>query len=355
MPDPQVRLSRAKSRRRTAVVVLATTTVAFLASCGTSGSSDGAASSTTASTTKPATTTTKVAPRPAGKVDCPSVDAVAAVVGGPVNKSMTAGGGMSASASIGMGSETGDETAIDGVVFGYEGCSYDLAEGGQGEVSITRVTSEDLDGPALYKAMENGARDDAESNGFGPLDGLGDGAYRDGNDVVVRAENAMLFVSVTDANHDGSSEDATILAKSMLPLGLKGDGESIDCDAVSASTPAALGPVEGTSTRGGGVGIGDLSIDTEGCQISFADGVDGTVMVADPGMWDAWVTAKGESSFTASFVQVALRERSGFDDGEVLLIDDGKAPLRITASGDDLDPGTAELRLDLAELVLAGK
>ena len=356
MLDQQVTIARMSStgprrRRRTVVAALAATTLAFLSSCGTSGG-NVAASSTTASTTAAATTTTKETPPSADKGDCPSADAVAGVVGGPVDKSRSTGFDSSTSGGISLGSEDGVEDTMEVLSFSYSGCSYELTEGGQGEVSVARITSETLDGSALYTAVEKAARADAESDGFEPLEGVGDNAYRDGKEVVVRTGDAMLFVSFTDANDDDSLEKATTLASAVVPLGLKGDGAGVDCDLLAAGVPAAFGAVDDTRMSGGSTGIGDLTIDTEGCQIIFADGSGGDVMVGDPSKWDAWVTATGKSSFTAQFVEVAIGERSGFDDGKMLLVDDGDAPLRITASGDDLDPGTAELRVALAELVL---
>ncbi|MEO6627201.1 MAG: hypothetical protein ABIP03_01390 [Aquihabitans sp.] len=355
MLDQQVTSARISSteprrRRRTVVAALAATTVAFLSSCGTSGTKV-AVPTTAASTTEPVTTTGTVTPRP-NKDVCPSADAVAGVVGGPVRKSTSAGFDSSTSGGITLGSESGVEDTMEVLSFSFNGCSYELTEGGQGEVAVTRITSETLDGSALYTAVEKAARDDAESDGFEPLEGVGDRAYRDGKEAVVRTGDAMLFVSFKDANDDDSLEKATTLASAVVPLGLKGDGAGIDCDLLATGVPAAFGTIDDTRMSGGSTGIGDLTIDTEGCQIMFADGSEGDVMVGDPSKWDAWVTATGKSSFTAQFVEVAIGERSGFDDGKMLLVDDGDAPLRITAAGDDLDPGTAELRVALAELVL---
>jgi hypothetical protein len=65
------------------------------------------------------------------------------LVGGPVDR-QGSGGGVSSSDAEG-----------NSLSYSYQGCAYELSEGGQGEVAVTRITEHDADGP-VFDALEGG-------------------------------------------------------------------------------------------------------------------------------------------------------------------------------------------------------
>lgn len=307
------------------------------------GSDTTAAKADRTTTTKATTTTADPTVDPDREPgECPTTTEVAELVGGPVDRSQSLGGNV----SVSLGG--------DSVAYSYEGCSYELTEGGQGEVGVDRISTEDdLGGATLYERLESVARDDAEGDGFTQLDDLGDDAYRDGAKAVVRTAGAMTFVSYDDPEGEEAFDPARTVAEAVLALDL-GSAEQPDCDAIEAAAEDAIGEVDRTIPSGGFIGVNDVSLTTRGCSVTFADGAEVDVAVTDPGQWDEWVAAKGDSMFTATFEEVTLGEQRAFDDGEVLIVDDGDQPLRVSADGDDLDPDPAEIRLALAELTLFG-
>ena len=98
----------------------------LVAGCGTGGD-DAATSTTTAptstSTTAATTTTGSTEPVDAEAV-CPDTAAVEELVGGPVDR-QGSGGGVSSSDAEG-----------NSLSYSYQGCAYELSEGGQGEVAV---------------------------------------------------------------------------------------------------------------------------------------------------------------------------------------------------------------------------
>jgi hypothetical protein len=331
----------------------------LLVACVASGEGDGASGtppsapseSTSTPTTAAERTTTSAAggEDPGGRQDagvegCPDDDAVADLVGGPVDRT-SSGGGVGAS---------------DGPSYSYEGCGYDLDGGGS--VGVARVTLEgadedpsDDDEPA-YGALDEQARRAFATDGFEPIVDLGDEAYRDGTAVAVRHGDRMAFVEVTPSEADDATRahtDATVLAVALLEVDLTLPPDQL-CAAVEAAVPGDLGAVERVVPSSGVVGVDDVSFSTSGCAIELADGAEAEVDVAAAEPWAAWVEAKQGSGFRAGYAATEVDGRAGFDTGDTLVVDDGERPLRITTEDLDLDvEAAAVLRRDLAALALA--
>lgn len=319
--------------------------LAGVASCAASGG-DGAAPATTArpattverstsSSTSEAdrTTTTDGSGSESGDTTCPDTESVAKIVGADVDR-ITA-----------LGSYGGD------IAYELHGCSFDRTDD-QGSADVVRLTPSGGSGADLFAKLEESARNEAADHGFEPVDGLGDEAYRNGRELLIRRGRTILLISFTPEGGDDDVDEARRVAKLVLPLSLP--SEDPDCDRVAAAL-ADLGTVD-TSFGGGGVtAANDASIQYEGCIVRFDDGDEAEVNVAPDDAWKAFVAAKSDSVFTHSFDQLSIGELAAFDDGEELFVDGGDRPWRI--STDDLpvsEDQAARIRRQLAELAVGG-
>jgi hypothetical protein len=252
---------------------------------------------------------------------------------------------------VDVGASGGGQASTSGVSYSYEGCSYDLADA-DGEVGIERVSVES-DGFA-FDLLSDDARLAADEDGFEPIDGLGDEAWRDGTTYAMRQGPSILLAEVIPAPGDSpgvAGSLSAILAEAVLPLDLTAPPTEL-CGAVEGAVADALGPVESLNESQGGVMVNEVSFETSGCRLELVDGAEAIVDVADAEPWDAWVAAKDASS-SGGYEGLTIGQLSAFDTGDELVVDDGDEPLRITTEGLDLDDGEAKtLRLDLAELAL---
>lgn len=321
-------------RRRTIqlMVVLALS----VSGCGIGADDGEAAPAETTADTSSSTTTANTGADPSASTGtewCPSQDEVSAIVGHAVTQGAT--GGFSGS----------DQLSIS-----YSGCSY----GGDGnDYTIARATIEtEKDGPAFDLLAEEAQGAVAES-GFSVVDGLGDDAYLDGQTLVFRTGDTVVFLG--GAAEDGSdiADRRDALAKALTTIDLS-DDEAV-CTAPADAVTDAFGPVSDTRIGGGVTAVDDVTIDTVSCTFAADDSIEVTLSVADAGSWDDWVAAKASSPFTASYEPSSIVGRAAFDTGAELIVDDGDKPLRIETStpgisGEDV----TALRVGLAELVLAG-
>jgi hypothetical protein len=327
-----------------------------LAGCSDGGDSTSSTTSATrvaTSTTEPRSSTT----RPRGTIgstgDCPDADAVAEVVGGPVDRNPNGG------SSFSSGSDG------KSVSYSYSGCDYEVTEGPDGEVTIAHITESQLDGKpgptgsALFDALATAAEADAVDDGFVSLEGIGREAYRDGDRIVARTATGLLVVSVEGADREPDLDATEALARAMARTSpaLTADGTSNGeaCADLHDAVGRAIGAgVTDDSQSSGSSGVGDASLDWSGCSFDLSGGGEATVGVGAADEWDAWVAAKRESPFSVSYEEVTVGELTAFDDGEKLVVDTGADPLLVETSGDDLGPDQATLRVDLAELALGG-
>lgn len=325
-------------------------TAVLLGACSTSGSGDAAPPSTTAdstttsSSTTEATTTTAQAEDPTepAAADCPSADDVAGVVGAEVDRSQS--GGITGS--------------TDGLSYSTRGCSYDLGDDA-GSVSISRITAEDDSGDEpFYLRLEAKAETDALTDGFEPVADVGDDAYRDGTDIVVKYGERIMFVGfssfddVDDQELTDRVDVATTLADNLVPLDLDQDAARA-CTAIEDLADRTVGTVSSTGPSSKSTGIGDVSISGEGCVLDLQDGRKLSVSVAEADQWDEWVKAKQSSTFTNSFTLASLGELSAYDTGEALIVNEGEEPLEVATNDLDLDAdAAADLRMELARLTL---
>lgn len=344
-PTPSRRPTGARRRARSTLAAVGLVGLGALAAA-CSGSGEGATTASTSSTTtsgspRSSSTTTTTAdgttttePDYLTEADCVPDDEVATVVGGQVDLTVSFGG---SSGEIG---------------YSYEGCSYDVV-GTEGSVGIVRLSNDGLDGAELYDALEAAAAASSDEDGFEQIDDLGDEAYRDGRKLVVLhgPQVLLLAYSPTGDSDDRNPDKALRVALAVLPIDLS--GKPIDCDAVGAALVDEFGPVASTMPGGGVDAVNDASLEYQNCTITFDDGGEADVGVADAAPFAEWVAGKKDSVFSTTFEATSVGELRAFDNGDELFVDDGAQPLRV--SSDDLDLGdeeAAELRLSLAELAV---
>ena len=334
---------RSPAPRRSAACAVVLIVVVVLAGCSTSGSD---AASTTTKVSKPTTTEKRVEKTTTTAVDddgptqepiagCPDPADVAKIVGSPVDQSQA------------VGSTFGSE-----ISYRADGCSYDLADD-KGSVKVQRLTADGTDSSQLFAKIETASAKDADENGFEKVDDLGDDAYRNGTELVVRHDDQILFLSYTPTgdSDDENPDKALRVATSVLPL--KMSSTQIECDPVGKALVDEFGAVDHALTGGGVVGVNDVSISTQNCTVVFKDKGEASVAVAPADQWKAWVAAKKGSGFRAVFNETSVGELAAFDTGEKLFVDDGDKPLVITTEGLKVSEAkAAEIRLAVAELAV---
>lgn len=330
--DPNDRYLR-RAIRLIVVLALAAT------GCGSGTGEDGAApTETTAPLTSSTAAPAEADPSASNGTDwCPAEDAVATVVGHAVTQGAT--GGFS-----GFG-----ELSVS-----YSGCSYRSDENkNENDYDITRATIEtEKDGQA-FDLLDEDAQGAAAESGFNAVADLGDDAYLDGQTLVFRNGDTMVLLEVTADDGSDLATRRDTLAKALTTIDLS-DDEAV-CTAPADAMSAAIGPVSGTRSGGGGLSIDDISIATTSCTFEAEDGTEATISVADADSWDGWVAANESTPFNASYTMSTIGGHPAFDNGSELFVDDGKEPLRIASSTPDLSRDDAiALRANLAELVLAG-
>lgn len=337
--------------RRTLPVV---TVAVLLAGCGTSGGREATGPTGAPGRTTTSAATTATAPpdrKPSGdqygEADCPTAEAVAKVVGTALDRSMS----IASSFSGDLGTSS-------------NGCSYRPTSGGSSddEVAIRRMTTQaELKG-TLFAALNKAAKADAAENGFTPLDGVGDEAYLDGQEVVAHAGDAMVFVEYDSAPEvaAGADSPATILARDVIAQH-PDPASPPACAELEPLVRTRSGKITEAMGHSGFIGFGDnISITSSGCAITLADGTEVTVSVAPADHWDDWVADKRDSAFTASYAPATVLGRAAFDDGDALIVDDGTgasgdSPYEVVVKGFGLDDaGAAERRVAVAELAIGG-
>lgn len=332
-------------------LALSASLVGLLATGCSTGGDDAAAPTTTAratttATTASTTTTTTGTTEPFDSESvCPATDAVEALLGRPVDRQVS-GGGVSSSDLEG-----------NSLSYSYQGCSFDLDDGAQGEldgeVAVTRITEHDADG-SIFDAVEADALTDFDEDGLEALPDLGDDAYRTGTELAVLLGDVMVFVEGLDEDGDASMDLTRELAESLLS---EGGGlltePDLDCDEIGAFAPPSFGTLDSTGSAPSTVIVDEVTLNMDGCVLDFDGGRTGRVSVAPADQWDAWLAAERASMFTVQYTALEIDGHRAFDDGETLLVDDDpERPLRITSEGDDLGDGQADLRRRLAELAL---
>lgn len=331
------------------LVALTAATSLLVAGCGSGGDDTSTATTvrsatttaTTPSTTSDATTTTTGGG--AREVACPETAAVEELIGGPVDRTMSSGSTSSA-----------DLEGLN-LSYRYQGCSYELDDNGQGEVSVTRIVDHDAEG-SIFEALLDAREGDFVTDGFEEVTDLGDEAYRVGTELAVLTGEVMALFEVSDADDQPDADLRLELAEALLSEGggILSETE-LDCDEIAAMAPVGLGTLESTGSAPATSIVDGVTLETKGCHMTFADGATARVGVAPSAQWDAWVEAERNSGFTVELDQTEVAGNPAFDDGDVLIVnDDPDRPLRITSRGDDLDPDPATLRRQLAELVLKG-
>ncbi|MBX3284589.1 MAG: hypothetical protein KF703_04525 [Actinobacteria bacterium] len=340
-PIPTIRPIGARSRARSAVVASGLASLLVLAACSGSGQAEGPTAAT--STSKPPGTTTTESRRTTttegdddvvDEEQCVPTEVVAEVVGQPVERQLSFGG-------------SGGE-----VSYSYAGCSYDVADG-DGSVGIGRVSGEELDGPELYDALEADAAASSDEDGFERVDDLGDEAYRDGRRLVVLHGPQVLLLAYTPTGDTDDRNPDDALRVAMAVLDLDASADPIDCDPIGDALVDEFGSVESTSGGGGFDSVNDATLEYQSCTITFDDGGEAEVGVADAGPFADWVAGKRDSIFNTTFEATSVGELRAFDNGDELFVDDGDRPLRVTTDELGLaDEAAAELRISLAEAAL---
>jgi hypothetical protein len=288
----------------------------------------------TSTTSEPSSSTTEDDGGFLSEDDCLAPEDVAALVGSPVERTLSLGG-------------SGGE-----VSYSYEGCSYDV-EGTEGSVGIVRLSGEGLDGPELYDALEADAAAASDEDGFERIDDLGDEAYRNGRKLVVLhgPQVLLLAYSPTGDSDDRDPDKALRVAMAVLPVDLSGD--SIDCDVVGEALVDEFGTVDRTMPGGGIDAVNDATLEYQNCTITFDDGGEADVGVADAAPFAAWAAGKRDSVFSTTFEATSVGELRAFDNGDELYVDEGDQPLRVSTDDLDLaDEAAAELRISVAEVAL---
>ncbi len=335
---------------------------ALLSACGTSGGND--ASSTTAATERTTTTERTVTAPPDtapkgedyGEDDCPSAEAVAKAIGTTLERSMSFGGGLD-----------GDISTTT------SGCSYRRAESAattttsgssfsSEEVTVTRISTEAKIAGRLFDLLDEAAAKDAAENGFTPVKGLGDGAYQDGQQLVIHTGGAMVFVKVEPGPDATAPAAKTTRALATDVVDLKPDAATPpDCATLKKLVKARLGAFTQAISNSSYLGFGDdISITSTGCSVTLADETDVTISVANDDHWDDWVKDKEDSPFTASYraTEVAGRKAFATDDG--LVVDDGTtgtgdSPYKVAVEGFGLsDAAVARAQEQIAVLAIGG-
>jgi hypothetical protein len=332
----------APRRRRCRVAVAALVAGLFAVGACTGDGDAGAPTTETAAATS---TAAAEPPAPAPDDDAPvtappgclAADAIADIVGEPVEVSASGGG----------------RATTDGISYSSTGCSYRLDDGGS--VGVERV-SWDGDGFA-FDGLSDDARTTAEEDGFEPVDDLGDEAWRDGTTIAVLDDDAMILAEVDPAPGDGTEVAGAlgeVLAGAVVGLDLAPAPGDHPCTTVEAAVADALGPVASSQASAGGRVIDDVQLTTTGCRLDLVDGAEATVGVADAADWDPWVAAMQAHSSDTGYAPFTIGQVSAFDTGAALVVDDGDEPLRITTEDLDVDPDVAaDLRLAVADLALA--
>lgn len=332
-------------------LALSASLVGLLTTGCSTGGDDAAAPTTTAAatTTAPTTASTSTTTGTTEPFDstsvCPATDAVEALVGRPVDRQVS-GGGVSSSDLEG-----------NSLNYSYQGCSFDLEDGPEGEldgeVAVTRITEHDADG-SIFDVVEADVLSDFDDDGMEPLPDLGDDAYRTGTELAVRVGEIMVFVEGLDEEGDASMDLARELTESLLSEGggLLSEPD-LDCDEIGAFAPPSFGTLDSTGSAPSTIIIDEVTLNMDGCVLDFDGGRTGRVSVAPADQWHAWVAAEQASMFTVQYTALEIDGHRAFDDGETLLVDDDPdRPLRITSEGDDLGDDQADLRRSLAELAL---
>ncbi len=264
--------------------------------------------------------------------DCSAADAVAEVTG-PVDHSTPNGGGFGGT----------------DLSYSYSGCSYDLADGG--EVDVTRITKVDPMQGTRFETIDAVAANDFDQDGIEHLRGLGDDAYRLGGDVAVLDGDHLLVASFSPSGEFGDDDVAT--AKTLAEAALDVDLGDPSCDALAPVVESVVGPAASSVSAFGGITTDDVEVELNGCSVTLDDGGEASLRVGDGSLWDAWIAAEDASTFTSHYQQVTVGELTGFDDGEQLVVDTGDEPLRIHTADLTVDAAdAAALRLAVAELVL---
>lgn len=327
---------------------LAVATLALLAACS-AGGTDGTAATTEASsttaapTTEPAESTTEPTGTPdVTEPECLEDEAVGEVVGTSVEHTT--------SFSV--------RASTEGTAYTTVGCQYTLGPD-EGNVTIGRIETDDAGADSIYADMGSNASDDAASDGFSSIEGLGDDAVHDGPQVIVLSGDHLVFVEF-ETDFDGEADelldaldDAEELAGSVV-AGLDPTVPTSKlCDAATAAVDEDL-EVTDTTPSGGTIAIDEVTIDIDGCSLDLDDGRTLEIGVADSKDWDAFVEAKSNSMFATSFRRISIGEFSAFDDGSSLIVNDAERPLEVVTDGLDISTeAAAELRVALAELALS--
>lgn len=316
--------------------------VALLGACSTSGGSE---SSGTTAVSKRTTTTERTVTAPPdtaptgedyGEEDCPTAAAVGKVIDTELERMMHFGGGLD-----------GDISTTE------SGCSYHPAETEgatttttssssftSDEVSVSRISTEAKIAGRLFDLLDEAAAKDAEENGFEPVKGLGDDAYRDGQQLVVHSGDAMVFVKVEPGAKATPPPAKTVRALASDVLDLELDPATPpDCATLKKLVKTRLGAFTSAISNSSYLGFGDdISIESSGCNVTLPDDTDITISVANDDHWDAWVKDKKTSSFTASYRPTKVAGRKAFATNDGLVVDDGTSgtgdsPYKVSVEG----------------------
>lgn len=335
-------------------LALSAALVGLLTTGCSTGGDDASAPTTTASATPAAPTTASTSATTGstgttepfdGESVCPATDAVEALLGRPVDRQVS-GGGVSSSDLEG-----------NSLSYSYQGCSFDLEDGPEGEldgeVAVTRITEHDADG-SIFDAVEADVLADFDEDGMEALPDLGDDAYRTGTELAVLVGEIMVFVEGLDEDGDASPDLTRELTESLLS---EGGGlltePDLDCDEIGTFAPTSFGTLDSTGSAPSTIIIDEVTLNLDGCVLDFEGGRSARVGVGPADQWHAWVAAEQASMFTVQYTAFLIDGHQAFDDGETLLVDDDpEQPLRITSEGDDLGGDQADLRRRLAELAL---
>ncbi len=145
----------------------------------------------------------------------------------------------------------------------------------------------------------------------------------------------LLAYSPTGDSDDRNPDKALRVAMAVLPIDVSGD--PLDCDVVGEALVDEFGAVDRTMSGGGIDAVNDATLEYQNCTITFEDGGEADVGVADAAPFAEWVAGKKDSVFSTTFEATSVGELRAFDNGDELFVDEGDQPLRVSTDELDLD------------------
>jgi hypothetical protein len=241
--------------------------------------------------------------------------------------------------------------------FVSEGCRYatsPVLERPEGTISIKWLMSDHND---LFDRRTAPRAAEARERPFEPIEGLGFEARLDGEELAVRALEAIVFVEVSPGLR--STVDvvpaATEVFKAIDPTTFS-VARPADCDAWARPVTGVLGPLGRSippAPKDEDKTVATVALSAQGCRFDLASGSVASVLLADPARWPAWVGAKERSAGRTRYVEREVAGRRAVQLVNTLVVAAGSKVLEVdTQDVAGTDAEMDRIREALALLVL---